>query len=94
MIFKLMAGVSLNNIQKGSKAGANCFVAGSSIFSVPDPAGMISQMQSCRIMRAAIISNGELGNVSKLKGMLPTFDYVVCCDGGIRHLECLGSYLI
>lgn len=41
-------------------------------------------------MRAAIISNGELGNVSKLKGMLPTFDYVVCCDGGIRHLECLG----
>jgi ribulose-phosphate 3-epimerase len=38
-------GISLNNIQKVAKAGANCFVAGSSIFSAPDPAGMISQMR-------------------------------------------------
>src|SRR5690554_12141 len=38
-------------------------------------------------MRAAIVSNGELGNVSKLRSILPTFDLVVCCDGGIRHLD-------
>src|SRR5690554_1082000 len=41
-------------------------------------------------MRAAIISNGELGDENKLKNTLPTFDLVICCDGGIRHLEALG----
>src|SRR5690554_6364740 len=38
-------------------------------------------------MKAVIVSNGELGDVNKLKNVLPTFDFVVCCDGGIRHLE-------
>lgn len=38
-------------------------------------------------MRAAIVSNGELGELEKLKTLLPKFDLVVCCDGGIRHLE-------
>lgn len=39
-------GISLANIRDAAKAGANCFVAGSSVFSAPDPAAMISQMRS------------------------------------------------
>lgn len=38
-------GISLKNIREVAKAGANCFVAGSSIFSAPDPAAMVSQMR-------------------------------------------------
>ncbi len=41
-------------------------------------------------MRAAIISNGDLGDGVKLKSSLPEFDMVICCDGGIRHLSVLG----
>ncbi|HHU78810.1 MAG: thiamine diphosphokinase [Caldicoprobacterales bacterium] len=41
-------------------------------------------------MIAAVITNGELGDVDKLMGILPEFDLVVCCDGGIRHLDSLG----
>ncbi|HHT66406.1 MAG: thiamine diphosphokinase [Caldicoprobacterales bacterium] len=43
-------------------------------------------------MRAVVVSNGELGETKKLKSMLPDFDLVVCCDGGIRHLESLGLF--
>ena len=32
-------------------------------------------------MIAAVITNGELGDVDKLMGILPEFDLVVCCDG-------------
>jgi ribulose-phosphate 3-epimerase len=38
-------GISLGNIDEVVKAGANCIVAGSSVFSVPDPADMIRQMR-------------------------------------------------
>jgi ribulose-phosphate 3-epimerase len=38
-------GISLDNIRDAAKAGANCFVAGSSVFSAPDPAAMIGQMR-------------------------------------------------
>lgn len=41
-------------------------------------------------MRTAIISNGDLGDEIKLRAMLPDFDKVICCDGGIRHLKVLG----
>ncbi|NLB41614.1 MAG: thiamine diphosphokinase, partial [Clostridiales bacterium] len=40
-------------------------------------------------MRAAIISNGDIGDGEKLKSSLPKFDMVICCDGGIRHLSAL-----
>lgn len=43
-------------------------------------------------MRVAIISNGDLGDIAKLKLELPLFDAVVCSDGGIRHLSDLGLY--
>jgi thiamine pyrophosphokinase len=38
-------------------------------------------------MKAAILSNGDLADAEKLKQMLPKFDLVICCDGGIRHLK-------
>jgi ribulose-phosphate 3-epimerase len=38
-------GISLGNIDEVVKAGANCIVAGSSVFSAPDPADMIRQMR-------------------------------------------------
>ena len=38
-------GISLDNIGEIVKAGANCIVAGSSVFSAPDPAAMIRQMR-------------------------------------------------
>jgi ribulose-phosphate 3-epimerase len=38
-------GISLKNIREVAMAGANCFVAGSSVFSAPDPVDMISQMR-------------------------------------------------
>ena len=41
-------------------------------------------------MKVAIISNGDLGDVEKLKLIMPDFDKIVCCDGGIRHLCVLG----
>jgi len=41
-------------------------------------------------MRAAVVSNGDLGDAEKLRKMLPPFDLVVCSDGGIRHLKALG----
>jgi thiamine pyrophosphokinase len=41
-------------------------------------------------MKAAIISNGDIGHGEKLKSKLPEFDMVICCDGGIRHLSVLG----
>jgi len=36
-------------------------------------------------MRVLIIANGEIGNIQKLKAMLPQADYVICADGGVRH---------
>lgn len=38
-------------------------------------------------MKAAIISNGDLADAEKLRQMLPRFDLVICCDGGVRHLK-------
>jgi ribulose-phosphate 3-epimerase len=38
-------GIFLGNIDEVVKAGANCIVAGSSVFSAPDPAAMIRQMR-------------------------------------------------
>jgi len=38
-------------------------------------------------MIAAIVANGDLGEVKKIRTLLPAFDFVVCCDGGLRHLE-------
>jgi len=38
-------GIHLGNINEIVKAGANCIVAGSSVFSAPDPAGMIKLMR-------------------------------------------------
>jgi thiamine pyrophosphokinase len=40
-------------------------------------------------MRAAVVSNGDLGDIEKLKSMLPKLDLVVCSDGGARHLKAL-----
>ena len=40
-------------------------------------------------MRVAIVTNGDLGEVDRLKDILPNFDFVICCDGGIRHLKVL-----
>jgi ribulose-phosphate 3-epimerase len=45
-IIQVDGGISLENIRDAAKAGASCFVAGSSVFSAPDPAAMISQMRS------------------------------------------------
>jgi ribulose-phosphate 3-epimerase len=38
-------GISLANINEVVKAGASCIVAGSSVFSAPDPAAMIQMMR-------------------------------------------------
>mgnify|MGYP000944159855 FL=1 len=38
-------GITLDNINEIVKAGANCIVAGSSVFSAPDPATMIQRMR-------------------------------------------------
>jgi thiamine pyrophosphokinase len=41
-------------------------------------------------MRAAIVSNGDIGDNKRLSQMLPEFDLVICSDGGVRHLKALG----
>jgi ribulose-phosphate 3-epimerase len=38
-------GIGLNNIQKTTEAGANVIVAGSSVFSAPDMAGIIAELK-------------------------------------------------
>jgi len=45
VVIQVDGGISLKNIREIAKAGANCFVAGSSIFSAPDPVTMISKMR-------------------------------------------------
>ncbi len=40
-------GVGPSNIQKLWEAGANCFVAGSSVYGKPDPVQAISELKSC-----------------------------------------------
>lgn len=43
-------GISLDNINEVVKAGANCIVAGSSVFSASDPAAMIHRLRkACRM---------------------------------------------
>lgn len=49
-IIQVDGGISLKNIREVAEAGANCFVAGSSIFSAPDPAAMISQMREAAML--------------------------------------------
>ncbi len=41
-------------------------------------------------MKAAVFSNGELGEISLLKNMLKGVDYIICADGGLKHLKGLG----
>lgn len=45
-------GITLDNLAKVHRAGANIFVAGTLIFSDPNPGGMISQMKD-------ILDNGQ-----------------------------------
>jgi ribulose-phosphate 3-epimerase len=40
-------GISLDNLPEVTKAGANIVVAGTLIFSAPNPAEMISKMRNC-----------------------------------------------
>lgn len=40
-------------------------------------------------MRTIVVTNGHLSQPEKLKSLLPPFDLVICCDGGIRYLNAL-----
>jgi thiamine pyrophosphokinase len=40
--------------------------------------------------RAVLFANGELRNPAVVKEMLQPSDYLVCVDGGLRHLKSLG----
>jgi thiamine pyrophosphokinase len=40
--------------------------------------------------RAVLFANGELRNPAVVKAMLQPSDYLVCVDGGLRHLKSLG----
>ncbi len=51
------------------------------------------------MIRALIIANGEIRDYTKLAEKLKeyTFNYVICCDGGVKHLKYLGikpNYII
>lgn len=51
------------------------------------------------MIRALVIANGEIKDYTKLAEKLKdyTFNYVICCDGGVRHLKYLGitpNYII
>jgi len=41
-------------------------------------------------MKVLIISGGDLGAPGWIKKNLPPYDYIICADGGIRHLNLLG----
>ena len=41
-------------------------------------------------VRAVLFVNGELRNLAAVKKMLRPTDYLVCVDGGLRHLKALG----
>ena len=41
-------------------------------------------------MNVLIISGGDLGDPEWIKKNLPPYDYIICADGGIRHLDLLG----
>ncbi len=51
------------------------------------------------MIRALIIANGEIKDYTKVAKKLKdyTFNYVICCDGGVKHLKYLGitpNYII
>ena len=34
-----------------------------------------------------IIANGDIGDIQKVKGILPAADYIICADGGLGHAK-------
>lgn len=42
------------------------------------------------VMKVLIISGGHLGDVEYIKKNSLDWDFVICADGGARHLEKLG----
>lgn len=53
-LLQVDGGVSLETIAEAAAAGANCFVAGSAVYTSSDPAGMVSQLRK----KASISSIG------------------------------------
>ncbi|MBB6216948.1 thiamine pyrophosphokinase [Anaerosolibacter carboniphilus] len=43
-------------------------------------------------MRCAIVSNGDITNYAIHRKIIDDCDYVVCADGGARHLRAMGIY--
>ena len=43
-----------------------------------------------KIIKAAIVANGEIGDHDFHKGILEESDYIIACDGGLRHCHILG----
>lgn len=41
-------------------------------------------------MRAVIIGNGSIDNYEYIKSYLNDDDYIICADGGLKHIEKLG----
>ena len=41
-------------------------------------------------MRAVIIGNGDIKNYGYIKSLIKADDYIICADGGLRHLGELG----
>lgn len=41
-------------------------------------------------MRAVIIGNGDIKNYGYIKSLIKADDYIICADGGLRHLKGLG----
>lgn len=42
-------------------------------------------------MKGLIISSGEVGNYKLLLSLLQSHDFILCADGGIRHLMAVGA---
>ena len=38
-------------------------------------------------MKVLIIANGDIGDIQKVKGILPAADYIICADGGLGHAK-------
>ena len=47
-------------------------------------------------MKVLIIANGDIGDIQKVKGILPAADYIICADGGLtmQRLELVPDIII